>query len=63
MPKFIIFTFVMSFLWFGIVIGFQIGRNATVRKVIEYSCEQIEDRKSFEMCALTTETNLKKRIK
>jgi hypothetical protein len=53
----------MSFLWFGIIMGFHIGRNVTVRKVIEYSCEQIEDRKSFDMCALTTETNLKKRIK
>jgi hypothetical protein len=45
------------------MLGKYMGERHMIKHVIAYSCEQMEDRKSYEMCVLTVEQNFKKEKK
>lgn len=63
MPKFLLYAFFSGCTWIGFAIGYELGSKHMIHRMVDYTCEQIEDRKSYSMCELTVKSNMHKEAK
>lgn len=58
MRIFLGFAFTSSILYVGIACGYLYGKKKTIENVVHLTCEKIEERKAYLMCAVTVRENL-----